>query len=132
MNVHSHSTAPIASKRPTVTTTLAASLATISSGEINTRDLTRIFCYVSNTGGSNPFTGLSIIANTGNDTITIQSAGTDFTSPGGVMVDASGDLTTLGSGTSGWFVMDCLGIDGLDIHAESDLGTTCDFSWSGN
>jgi hypothetical protein len=42
--------------------------------------------------------------------VTLFSAAGDFTSPAGLMVDASGDLTTLAASGTGWFVMDVRGL----------------------
>lgn len=42
----------------------------------------------------------------------------DFTSPTGLIVGASGDLTTQAIG-SGWFIMDCDGLESVRIQAAS-------------
>lgn len=52
---------------------------------------------------------------------TLFSAAGDFTSPSGLLVGASGDLTTQAVG-SGWFIMECDGISKVKIQAAS--GTT--------
>lgn len=41
---------------------------------------------------------------------TLYSAAADFTVPAGLMVGASGDLTTLAAAGSGWFIMDVRGL----------------------
>jgi hypothetical protein len=48
---------------------------------------------------------------------TIASAAADFTSPSGLIVGASGDLTVLNG--SGWFFMDVRGIERVDLYATS-------------
>ena len=50
--------------------------------------------------------------------VTLASVATDYTVPKGLMVGASGDLTTLAVG-SGWFIMDVTGISKLKISANS-------------
>lgn len=52
---------------------------------------------------------------------TLFNAAIDFTSPSGLLVGASGDLTTQAVG-SGWFIMDCDGLESVKIQAAS--GTT--------
>lgn len=52
---------------------------------------------------------------------TLFNAAVDFTNPSGLMVGASGDLTTQSVG-SGWFIMDCDGLSSIQIKAAS--GTT--------
>lgn len=49
--------------------------------------------------------------------ITLFSAAADFTSPAGLMVDASGDLTTTAAGGTGWFVMKVEGLHEVTIAA---------------
>lgn len=51
----------------------------------------------------------------------LYNAALDFTSPGGLLIDASGDLTTQAVG-SGWFVMSCDGLESIKLQAAS--GTT--------
>lgn len=49
---------------------------------------------------------------------TLFSVNTDFTAPSGILVGASGDLTTQGVGT-GWFIMDTHGLYEIRILASS-------------
>lgn len=51
--------------------------------------------------------------------VTIFSQATDFTSPAGLMVDASGDLTALAASGSGWFAMDVSGLESVEILASA-------------
>lgn len=69
----------------------------------------------------------------GADAITIFSAAADFTSPAGLMIDASGDLTTQAVG-SGWFAMNVRGLDTVTISAASGNagGSLIDLFWGGN
>lgn len=50
--------------------------------------------------------------------MTLFSAGADFTSPAGMVIDASGDLTTQGVG-SGWLTLDVSGWDRIELLAAS-------------
>ncbi len=50
--------------------------------------------------------------------VTLYSATSDFTQPKGILVGASGDLTTQGVGT-GWFIMDVEGLESVQIYATS-------------
>lgn len=50
--------------------------------------------------------------------MTLFNAGADFTSPAGLVVDASGNLTTQAVG-SGWVVLDVSGWDKIEIQAAS-------------
>lgn len=59
----------------------------------------------------------------GNYVLLFSVAG-DFTSPAGLVVDASGDLTTLAAGTTGWLVLDVLGLYKIKIEASSAVGAT--------
>lgn len=47
------------------------------------------------------------------------SAAADFTSPAGLMIDASSDLTTLAAAATGWFVMDVRGLSKVRVSASS-------------
>ena len=51
--------------------------------------------------------------------MTLFSVAADFTSPAGLMVDASGDITTQAAGSSGWFVLDVRGLDRVKLTASS-------------
>lgn len=50
---------------------------------------------------------------------TLYSAAGDFTSPTGAVIDASGDLTTLAAGSSGWLMLNTLGLHSIKILASS-------------
>ncbi len=65
-------------------------------------------------------TGFAIKGKTTDDAAadTLYSAAGDFTSPRGLLVGASGDLTTLAVGT-GWFVMDVTGYEEIVMTATS-------------
>lgn len=65
--------------------------------------------------------------------VTIASAAGDYTSPGGIIVGASGDLTSL-SAANGWISVDTTGLCGLRIQASSASasGTLCDMYANGS
>lgn len=51
--------------------------------------------------------------------VTLKSTSTHFTGPSGVLIDASGDLTTQVAGGTGWFVMNVAGFAKIAIAANS-------------
>lgn len=51
--------------------------------------------------------------------LTLYSVTLDYTTPKGVLVGVSGDLTALAAGSSGWLVMDTKGFDSVIIQASS-------------
>jgi hypothetical protein len=50
---------------------------------------------------------------------TLYSAGADYTSPAGLLIDASGDLTAIAAAGSGWFVMDVRGLYEVKLLASA-------------
>ena len=50
--------------------------------------------------------------------ITLFSAALDYTTPAGIVIDASGDLTSQAVGT-GWLVLDVRGFYDISLHASS-------------
>lgn len=50
--------------------------------------------------------------------VPLYSVSADFLTPRGLMVGASGDLTTQAAGT-GWFIMDVIGLESVQIKATS-------------
>ncbi len=51
--------------------------------------------------------------------LTLFDAAGDFTSPAGILIGASGDLTTLAAGGSGWLCLDVLGIQAVRLTASA-------------
>lgn len=51
--------------------------------------------------------------------VSLFDAAGDFTSPAGILIGASGDLTTLAAGSSGWFCLDVLGIQAVRLVASA-------------
>ncbi len=54
---------------------------------------------------------------------TLKSTAAHFTAPSGVLLECSGDLTVLASGSNGQFLMDCAGYESVRIQASSAAGT---------
>lgn len=68
----------------------------------------------------------------GSNWMTLFSAAADFTSPAGLVVDASGDLTVLAAGATGWLVLDCLGFNGIRLQASANVsGATSASAFAG-
>ena len=53
--------------------------------------------------------------------LTLLSAAADYTSPAGIVVDASGDLTVLGAGATGWLILDVLGFTKIRLQASANV-----------
>lgn len=56
--------------------------------------------------------------------VTLLSAAADYTSPAGIVVDASGDLTVLASGATGWLILDVLGFNKIKLQASAAIGAS--------
>lgn len=63
--------------------------------------------------------------------VTLYSAAGDYTTPRGLLVGASGDLTTLSAASTGWFVLDVKGIDSIRIQASGSGGTATTTIYAG-
>jgi hypothetical protein len=55
---------------------------------------------------------------------TIYSAAGAYTSPAGLLVAASGDLTVLADAATGWFILDVIGVFAIRVQASANGGTT--------
>lgn len=66
--------------------------------------------------------------------ITIASLSTDYTVPKGLVIGASGDLTALAAGATGWIILDVEGFSDIKIQANSSAagGSTLTFYGGGN
>jgi hypothetical protein len=49
----------------------------------------------------------------------VGSVAANYTSPAGIIVGASGDLTTLAAATSGWIALDVRGLNSIKLQASS-------------
>ena len=53
--------------------------------------------------------------------VTLYSVTTDYTSPKGLLIGASGDLTLQGAGTTGWFIMEVSGLTEIKVQASANV-----------
>ena len=53
------------------------------------------------------------------DFVTLYSTGGSFTSPAGLLIGASGDLTALAAAATGWFVLDVRGLYAVKVIASA-------------
>jgi len=86
---------------------------------IITIGLKRLFLQVTPTG--NAFAGFAVIgqATPAAPQSTLYSAAADYTSPKGLVVGTSGDLTTLAAGSTGWIILDVTGLAIVTFTAHS-------------
>jgi hypothetical protein len=93
--------------------------------ELDTTQVARLALEIKNTGGA-AFDAFLVQgkAHPDGDYVTLLSAGADFTSPAGIVVDASGDLTVLASAGTGWLILDCLAFSKIKLVASSAVGGT--------
>ena len=62
--------------------------------------------------------------NTDGDLLSILTVAADYTTPAGIVVDASGDLTALAAGATGWLILDALAFYKLRVTASAAVGAT--------
>lgn len=88
-------------------------------GTLHTNGAKRLFVELVNTVA--PLTGFAIKARptAGAAYVTLYDTAGDFLVPRGVLVGASGDLTTLAAAATGWFIMDTEGMESVQIYATS-------------
>lgn len=53
--------------------------------------------------------------------VTLLSVTADYTTPAGIVVDASGDLTVLGAGVTGWLILNVLGFNKIKLQASANV-----------
>lgn len=116
------------------TTVAVAGLTTLGAA-IDVSNYDQIMVVVDNTDAAAiVFDAFEIQASVdgGSNFETLYSAAGDYTSPAGLLVDASGDLTVLAAAARGWFVLNCGAIDQLRIQASANttqsVGVTGTFS----
>lgn len=70
---------------------------------------------------------IQVKAHQNGDWLTLYSATGDFTTPAGILVGASGDLTALTATSKGWFIMETRGLYGIRVQAScaNVAGTSC-------
>ncbi len=116
------------------TTVALAGLTTIGAA-FDVSGFSRLFVQIDN-AGANAFDAFEIQGSPDGGTTyeALYSAAGDYTTPAGALVDASGDLTALASGATGWFILDTRGIDYLRIQASAAVGSSAGVTglWSAN
>lgn len=55
--------------------------------------------------------------------VVLYSAAADFTSPNGMIIEASGDVTTQAAGSTGWALLDVKGLFEISFWASANGGT---------
>ena len=118
----------------TVTTTLSGAFksqngdATVLVGaapavvlQFKTAGTGKTFVQVVSSGTSAALTAFSIQAQSTSDApyVTLYSSAADFTAPKGLLFGASGDLTVLSGGASGWFLMETAMFTGIQVTVTS-------------
>lgn len=88
-------------------TTLVGSAPTVVL-QFKTAGTGKVFVQVVSSGTSAALTAFSIQGQATSDApfVTLYSSVADYTAPKGLLVGASGDLTTLAGGASGWFLLE--------------------------
>lgn len=98
-------------------------------------DLQRVFFQVRN-DGAQAFDAFVISFKAHEDApwVAVYDTGAEFTAPAGLLVGASGDLTALASGATGWFILDTLGLYAVKVEASAAVAdiTGVDCFVSGN
>jgi len=87
--------------------------------EIDTAGLSRIGFYFSVATQNLDAFIIAAKFGEGGSYSTLYSAAGDFTSPSGLLVGTSGDLTTVAASSSGWFIMDVSGVQGIRVQASA-------------
>lgn len=90
--------------------------------ELDTTQVARLALEIKNLG-ANAFDAFIVQgkANPDGAFMTLLSAAADYTSPAGIVVDASGDLTTLGAGATGWLILDVLAFAKIKLQASANV-----------
>jgi len=93
--------------------------------EMDVSQLARLALEILNVG-ANAFDSFVVEAkvNPDGNYIPILAVAADYTTPAGIVVDASGDLTALGAGATGWLILDALAFYKLKVTASAAVGAT--------
>ena len=88
-------------------------------GTLHTQGAERLFVELPLTVAA--LTGFAIKARATPDAdyVTLYDVPGDFSSPKGILIGASGDLTSLSAASTGWFIMDVRGLESVQIYATS-------------
>lgn len=63
--------------------------------------------------------------------VTLYSAAGSYTSPAGLLIGASGDLTAQAAGTTGWFLMDVRGLYAIKVLASAAVDSALVDAYAG-
>lgn len=131
---------PVVANRVLASTTVAVAGLTTIGAAINVSDFSRIKVVIDNSDDTGSaailFDAFQIQASVdgGSNFETLFSAASDYTSPKGILVGASGNLTVLAADATGWFILDVGGLDQIRVQASADttqsVGVTG--TWSAN
>jgi len=90
--------------------------------ELDVSQLARLALEIRN-AGAQAFDALLVLGKFHPDGayVTLLSAAGDFTTPAGIVVDASGDLTVLGAGATGWLILDVLAMQKVKLQASANV-----------
>lgn len=120
------------------TTVLTASLTTIGAA-IDTSNFSQIYVRIDNSDDTGTaailFDDFNIdISPDGTNFETAFGVSGDYTSPTGILIGTSGDLTILAADATGWFILDCSGIDQIRCQAKADSTNSVGVTglWSAN
>jgi len=117
------------------TTVAVAGLTTIGSA-IDVSDFEKIFVQIDNTHASAVvFDAFEIqISPDGTNFETAFSTSGDYTSPAGILIGCSGDLTVLAAAATGWFILDVTGLASIQLQASANITQSVGVAglWSAN
>ena len=88
--------------------------------DLDVKDIERVFVQIAPTVQALDAFVVQIQPHSDGAFSTIASAAGDFTTPTGLMVGASGDLTTLAAAATGWFILDTRGLARVKILASAN------------
>lgn len=120
------STAPAVTSRVLASTTVAVAGLTTIGAAINVLNYEQIMVRIDNSDDTGTaailFDAFEIQASVdgGSNFETLYSSSADYTNPAGILIGTSGDLTILAADTTGWFILNCSGIDQLRVQASAD------------
>lgn len=87
--------------------------------EMNVKGLERLFAEIAVTVQALDAFRVDARAHEDGSYQTLYSTAANYTSPAGLLVGASGDLTVQAAGTSGWLILDVRGMESLRLQASS-------------
>ena len=122
---------PAAPKSGTLASTLVLASGNTPLGDIECLGNAKMFVRIDN--GNQALDAFSILGSAdGINFETLYDATGDFTTPAGLLLGASGDLTGLALSTAGWFILDCSPFKAIQVTAsagtDQTVGTVCQYS----